>query len=108
MRFWEPCFACSAQESCEVFRATKVFGPDDVPGAEPKPVRERARERLFSALQAVHFRGETHITVRELRSTLVYILFGTHYCSDYHDRIAASERAYWDRAFRTGIVPAAG
>ena len=96
---WEPCFRCSAQESCEVFRATKVFGPDGLPGVEPKPIRERARERLFSALQAVHFRGETHITVRELRTALVYILFGTHYCSDYHDRRAASERAYWDRAF---------
>ena len=99
---WEPCFTCSAQESCEVFRATKVFGPDGVPGAEPKPVRQRARERLLSALQAVHFRGETHITVRELRSALVYILFGTHYCSDYHDRTAPSERAYWDRAFAPG------
>ena len=96
---WEPCLTCSAQEECEVFRATRVFGPDGAPGAEPKAVRERARERLFSALQAVHFRGETHITVRELRSALVYVLFGTHYCSDYHDRSGAPEPAYWDRAF---------
>ena len=96
---WKPCFTCSAQESCGVFRATRVFGPDGVVGTKAIPRRERARERLFSALQAVHFRGETHITVRELRSALVYILFGTHYCTDYHDRTGTSERAYWDRAF---------
>ena len=109
---WKPCLTCSAQESCGVFRATGVFGPDGVAGTAAIPIRERGRERLFSALQAVHFRGETHITVRELRSALVYILFGTHYCTDYHDRTATSERAYWDRAFapesprRQGRCPA--
>ncbi len=63
---WQPCETCSAQESCEVFRALRLFGPKDLPRAEPEAVRRRARERLFEALQAVHFRGETHITVREL------------------------------------------
>ena len=99
LKTWEPCFTCSAQESCEVFRATRVFGSGDLPGAWPEPVRERARERLFKALQAVHFRGETHITVRELRSALVYVLFGTRYCTEYHQGTAASEPPYWDRAF---------
>ena len=99
---WAPCQTCSAQERCEVLKATRMFAPDDVPG-EPMPVRRRARERLFEALQAVHLRGETHITVRELRATLVYILFGIHDCSDYH---AVGESAalplpqpYSDRAF---------
>ena len=96
---WKPCATCSAQEGCEVYRAAKLFGPGDLPGTEPEAVRRRARERLFKALQAVHFRGKTHITVRELRSALVYILFGTRYCTDYHKGIAVSERPYWDRAF---------
>lgn len=96
---WQPCATCSAQESCEVFRASKLFGPGDLPGAEREPVRNRARERLFEALQAVHFRGETHITVRELRSALVYILFGTRYCTDYHKGLDSTELSYWDRAF---------
>ena len=96
---WEPCATCSAQESCEVYRATRVFGPADQQGTKTGAVRKRARERLFEALQAVHFRGETHITVRELRSALVYILFGTRYCTDYHDGVAGSEPPYWDRAF---------
>ena len=96
---WEPCVTCSAQESCQVSRASRVFGPGDLPGTASAALRKRARERLFAALQAVHFRGETHITIRELRSALVYILFGTRYCTDYHEGGGAGERPYWDRAF---------
>lgn len=101
LKTWEPCLSCSAQEACQVFRAMKVFGPGDLPSAEPKPIRDRARDRLKHALQAVHFQGESHITVRELRSALVYILFGTRDCSEYHDPAAENERPYWDRAFES-------
>lgn len=94
---WSPCLTCSAQERCEVFRATKVFGPEGL-GVEKQPaVRARAKQRLFEALQAVHLRGETHITVRELRAALVFILFGVHSCRDYH--AGRSSPPYWDRAF---------
>ena len=96
---WAPCRTCSAQERCEVFRSARIFGPQNFHGMAPgdKDIRPRARQRLFEALQAVHLRGETHITIRELRSTLVYILFGVHFCQDYHDGHKAL--AYWDRAF---------
>ncbi len=94
---WSPCLTCSAQERCEVFRATKVFGPKGLGFGEPTVVRSHARKRLFEALQAVHLRGETHITVRELRAALVYILFGTHYCRDFHE--GRGSPPYWERAF---------
>ena len=42
------------------------------------------RERLTIALQMVHQRNEVHITTRELKATLSYILFGTRYCADLH------------------------
>ena len=42
----------------------------DFPVWQHKEIRSRARQRLFEALQAVHLRGETHITVRELRAAL--------------------------------------
>ena len=97
---WEPCTTCSAQERCSVYQAARVFGPDSLPDKAASNVRTRARERLFDAFQAVHLRGETHLTVRELRSALVYILFGTRYCEDYHgDDSGEAEPPYWDRAF---------
>ena len=95
---WAPCQTCSTQDRCEVFRATQIFGPDGLPDRAPEKIRARARERLFGALQAVHLRGETHITVRELRAALVYILFGIQFCQDYHG--GSDVRVpYWDRAF---------
>ena len=99
--FWAPCQTCSAEGRCEVRRAMRLFGPKGLPGVGPENERSRARQRLFEALQAVYLRGETHITVRELRASLVYILFGTHYCSDYHDpsHAVGGPQPYWDRAF---------
>ena len=100
---WAPCKTCSAQERCEVFRATRFFGPGDLSN---ESVRDRARDRLFEALQAVHLRGDTHITVRELRAALVYVLFGVHHCSDYHafgdSSGMSTPQPYWDRAFSPG------
>jgi serine/threonine protein kinase len=95
---WAPCQSCSAKDRCEVFRAAGLFGPSNLGGSEKSELRERARQRLFEALQAVHLRGETHTTVRELRATLVYILFGTHFCDDYHE--GQDALPYWDRAFQ--------
>jgi len=96
---WAPCQTCSAQDRCEVFRAARVFGPGQLRRTASTDVRARARERLFEALQAVHLRGETHVTVRELRGALVYILFGIHFCADYHGETDVPKLAYWDRAF---------
>ena len=101
---WAPCETCSAQDRCEVRRAMRLFGPEGLPGLDLEEHRTlvqkrlRARQRLFEMLQAVHFRGETHITIRELRAALVYILFGVHFCRDYHDG-ADTLLSYWDRAF---------
>ena len=99
-RTWEPCTTCTARERCKVFETARVFGPGSLPNRAADEVRGRARDRLFEALQAVHLRGETHLTVRELRSALSYILFGTRFCEDYHgDSSGEAEPSYWDRAF---------
>lgn len=99
-QIWSSCQTCSARERCEVYRATQLFAPVGVPGQAEQAVRDRARKRLFEMLQAVHLRGEVHTTIRELRAALVYILFGIHYCRDYHENNdGASAQPYWDRAF---------
>jgi hypothetical protein len=37
--------------------------------------------------------------MRELRASLVYILFGVHFCQDYHGESMVPSLPYWDRAF---------
>ena len=96
---WSPCQSCSAKECCRVYEAARIFGPADVPGAKNDSVRKRSRQRLSELLQAVHLRGEAHITVRELRAAVVYILFGINSCEDYHAKTDSYFLPYWDRAF---------
>ena len=78
-------------------------------GGVAAEARSHARGRLFEALQAVHLRGETHVTVRELRAALVFILFGVHFCDDYHEGAVAARRpavpAYRDPGFGPYPVP---
>lgn len=107
-KIWTPCKTCSAQERCEVFRAARLFAPEEFPVRDGIAVRRRARERMFEALQAVHLRGEIHITMRELRAALVYILFGVHFCDDYHAASDIAPPAYWDRAFQADSVARQG
>lgn len=96
---WSPCQSCLANKHCEVLRAARVFGPRGIPGLLQDSARARARKQLFQALQAVHLRGETHITMRELRAALVYVLFGLHWCDDYCRGARGKPLPYWDRAF---------
>ena len=98
---WAPCQLCSAKSRCHVYQAQQLFAPDSVASNQPAEVRRRARSRLFQAFTAVHLRGETHITIRELRGALVYILFGLDSCSDYHRGFTEDYKPvdYWDRAF---------
>jgi hypothetical protein len=91
-----------------VFKAARLFGPDGIPLQSEATIRFRARQRLFEALQGVHLRGEIHITMRELRAALVYVLFGIHFCDDYHSDLAMDAVPYWDRAFLANSVARQG
>ena len=96
---WAPCATCSAQTRCEVRRAQRLFGPAALTTNDDGATCARAHDRLVGALQAVHLRGEVHITARELRAALVYILFGVHSCADYHGSPDPHPLPFWDRAF---------
>ncbi len=90
---WKPCNTCSAQSRCQVNRSVKLFGLDD------SDLKIQARQKLYKALQAVHQRGEVHITARELRATLSYILFGVQHCRELHARPDITPHPYYDLAF---------
>ena len=82
---WKPCHTCSARTRCSMRASAEMMGAS----AEEAVLRKGAllRRRLAVALQAVHQRNEVHITARELKAALSYILFGVNACEDLHENV---------------------
>lgn len=75
---WKPCQSCTHRAVCPLkFNAETMS--DDVSGSA---VRARVR-RLF---EVVHLRRKAHVTMRDLRSALSWLLLRDHGCDDI-DRI---------------------
>ena len=83
------------------------------------------RDKLRKLLMLVHSRGRLHITIRELRSFLAYLLFGDQHCEDIHAELEQTSgqdleesvdgddsnfgnlqhrRIYYNRIFDTGAA----
>ena len=93
---WKPCRNCSAASRCTAFNSVRALTGNSEGGVE---LAKNIREQLTEALQAVHQRGQVHVTTRELRGALSYIFFGVHYCDDLHEQPNLEPKHYWDRAF---------
>lgn len=88
---WQPCENCTAAERCTAWHSVRTL---QNPKRSPL-----VRQRLIMALQACHHRGTMHITMRELRATLSYILFGIHDCHALHTDPTLRPPHYWHRVF---------
>lgn len=71
---WAPCESCSIKASCPLLHNANSMR-DTNSGAA---VRERVR-RLF---EVVHLRRRAHVTMRDLRSALSWLLLRDHSCAD--------------------------
>jgi serine/threonine protein kinase len=71
---WAPCEACNLKSRCPL-KANADTLRDSASGAS---VRSRLR-RLF---EVVHLRQQQHVTMRDLRSSLSYLLLQDHSCDD--------------------------
>lgn len=79
--FWQPCVECEYASRCPVkFNVDTMNHPDLGP---------RVRHRLRRLFEIVHLRGRLHLTMRSIRSTLAYILFGTDNCSEIATRLTS-------------------
>jgi len=92
---WTPCETCTAKERCQAWNSVKTLRD---PSLGPL-----VRRRLARLLQAVHHRGEIHITARSLRSALIFGFFGTSECEDLHRNIAFEPRLYYDHFFEHSL-----
>lgn len=72
--FWEACQRCDLRERCPIYYNARTLA-DAASGAE-------VRERLRTLLEIVHLRRQLHITMRDLRSALAWVLFHDLDCDD--------------------------
>jgi hypothetical protein len=80
--FWEPCASCDLKKRCYIYHNARTF-MDPVAGS-------KTIERLKTLYTITHLRGQLHVTLRDLRSALAYMLVGTRDCDEVHDLYQAS------------------
>ena len=96
-QLWSPCLNCEAWDRCTAGpNAHRLLAPPDTNQGK---LGQRLRVRLSDALQAVHQRGQIHITTRELRGVLSYVLFGVNSCSELHNDPGLEPSSHWDMLF---------
>ena len=81
--FWEPCQNCDLRDKCYVHHNAKTFG-------NPNAGRQ-VIERLELLYRLVNLRGKLHITLRDLRSSLAFMVAGTRNCAEIHDLYAKGD-----------------
>ena len=74
--YWHACEKCDLKGKCYAYHNARTF-QDSVAG--PKVI-----ERLKMLYTITHLRGRLHITMRDLRSALAFMLVGTQDCDGIH------------------------
>lgn len=72
--FWSPCESCSIKDRCFIKFNIDTFR-DKINGPE-------ITERLRTVFETVHLRRRLHVTMRDMRSALSYLIFRDHTCED--------------------------
>jgi serine/threonine protein kinase len=80
---WAPCAGCSVRASCPLLHNANTLRDANSGPA----VRERVR-RLF---EVVHLRRRAHVTMRDLRSALSWLLLRDHGCEDVKALLARAD-----------------
>ena len=88
---WVPCEDCDLKGSCYAFHNARSF-QDEIAGP-------RLLDRLKTLYTMAHLRGRLHITMRDLRSALSFMLIGNRDCNEIHALYAAGQHDEVARSF---------
>ncbi|MGB4805000.1 MAG: protein kinase [Anaerolineae bacterium] len=81
--FWQPCAGCALRSRCFIkFNIDTLADPISGP---------TVRERLRTLFEIVHLRRQLHITMRDLRSALSWLMFRDHACDDIAAQLASNQ-----------------
>ncbi len=98
--FWEACHQCNLRDKCYAHHNARAF-------ANPQ-AGAQVIERLELMYRLVTLRGKLHITMRDLRSALAYMLVGTRDCAGIHELYASGDRSAFLKGFYFNSYAAAG
>ena len=76
-RYWAACAGCELARTCYAPHNARTFAH---PSAGPKVAR-----RLRDLYRLVHLRGQLHVTLRDLRSALAFMLTSGRDCAQIHE-----------------------
>ncbi|MES3021650.1 MAG: protein kinase [Pseudomonadota bacterium] len=88
---WSACEQCVLQDRCYALHNARSF-QDEIAGP-------RLLERLKMLYTMAHLRGRLHITMRDLRSALSFMLIGNRDCAEIHALYAAGKHDDVARSF---------
>lgn len=88
---WSTCERCDLKDSCYALHNARSF-QDEIAGP-------RLLERLKFLYTMAHLRGRLHITMRDLRSALSFMLIGNRDCGEIHALYAAGKHDEVARSF---------
>jgi hypothetical protein len=114
--FWTMCDQCEARLRCPVkfnvdtfrYRSTAGLDEKDREAVEAHNLSARvARSRLKSLFQMLHLRKRIHMTVRDLRSVLAFMLFGKHTCAQIEADIQSGTADFTPRYYYNALFNSA-
>jgi len=99
---WSACESCDLKSSCYALHNARSF-QDEIAGP-------RLLERLKTLYTMAHLRGRLHITMRDLRSALSFMLIGNRDCGEIHALYMAGKhdevaRSYYFNSWMGGGQP---
>lgn len=89
--YWVACESCDLKDRCYALHNTRSF--------QDETAAPRLLERLKTLFTMVHLRGRLHITMRDLRSALSFMLIGNRDCAEIHALYAAGKHADVARSY---------
>jgi len=90
-RFWAPCRTCDLCDKCYVHHNAQTFA-NPTAGAQ-------VVERLTLLYRLVTLRAKRHLTLRDVRSALAFMLAGTRDCQGIHALYESGDRLEIARGF---------
>lgn len=83
-KFWMPCEQCKLRDKCYVLHNVRTF--------QDMTAGPKVAERLQALYLLTDLRGRLHITLRDLRSAIAFMLTGARDCLEIHGLYGADGR----------------